>query len=232
MRRKKMKFDVVIPTYKRIKKLERMLKSVEAQGKKNFEVFVYFDNKDVDGFEHFKDRKDINCILLGSQHRAFGVWNRHLNSLIADAMFYVCDDIEFQPGCFSHVEKYFNEVFPTTDGLLGLNQKNIEKGVGFSRNAMGVIGKKFAERFPEKQVFCPDFISFGADSELGTYAREQKVFLYGEDARIIHHHPAHEKSEVDETHRIVREKTMDDKDTYRLRRGKNLIWGRTFERVR
>jgi len=227
MRRKKMKFDVVVPTYQRVEKLEKFLSSVKKQNNPNFHVYCYFDNNDSNGYEKFKDSDGVTCFLLHDRKRAFGVWNHHLKTMDADGLLYVCDDIEFYDGCFEEIEKIFMR-----DGLIGFNQANIPSGEGFSRFAMGCIGAGFADLFPNRQCFCPDFLSFHADSELGQVAIRKNKFIYGENCKIHHHHPAHEKKEWDDTHNVVRDSVPYDRETYNLRRAKDILWGLSFERVR
>jgi hypothetical protein len=229
-----MTFDIVVPTYKRIKKLEAFLKSLEDQDRSNVKVWIYFDNNDVEGHKHFFLHPMIDeCHLLETQHRAFGVWNKHyFPNMKADAMLYVCDDIEFMPDCLKNAKELFENKFPDSDGLLGLNQANITQGEGFSRYAMGILGRKYIEHFPKGQVFCPDYISFHADAEMGRYACSVGKFVFGENCNIFHNHPGHYKDQADDTHWVVREKSQDDRETYNERNKRGFLWGKTFERVR
>lgn len=242
-----MRFHIVVPTYHRPAKLEKMFNSLINQNLDNeliaslndklgISLYVYFDNNDEDSYRYFSQKYGnfflTNYKLLNRQYRAFGIWNLHLSTLDADGMFYVCDDIEFRPDCIMIAIKTFLEKFSDTDGLLGLNQENIKKDQdGFSANAMGLIGKKFAERFPNRQCFCPDYISFHADAELGNFARSIDKFYFCKEAKIIHYHPNYFKDLEDETHKIVREPKNIDRETWNLRRKRNLLWGQSFELI-
>ena len=226
-----MKFDIVIPTYNRPEKLLMCLESIKKQIKPNYSVYVYFDNNDVAVYEKFKEVPWITCKLMEKKHQAFGIWNYHLKDINSDAMYYVCDDIEFMDGCFAEVERIFSTV-KDYEALVGLNQVNITSGEGFSKFAMGCIGFGVMSRFPNRQCFCPDFFSFHADSELGQFACKVGMFHYGENAKIHHHHPAVEKKMWDNTHDLVRLGCVEDRRVYNERRQKNILWGLTFERVR
>lgn len=241
-----MKFQIVVPTFRRPAKLERLFNSIVKQeldenwfvnNPTSISLYVYFDNNDEVSYEYFKDKFGSYFLttykLLTEQNKAFGVWNKHLKTLDVDGMFYIVDDIEFRPDCLMVAIKEFAMRFPDTDGLLGLNQENIPKDKeGFSRNAMGIIGRKFAERYSDKQCFCPDYTSFHADAELGNFARSLGKFVYCDEARVMHYHPVYYKDQLDETHNIVREMKDVDREIWNLRQKRNLLWGQSFELVR
>ena len=98
---------------------------------------------------------------------------------------------------------------------------------------MGLIGRKFAERYSNRQCFCPDYVSFYADSEVGDYAEKINKFYYCEEAKLIHYHPAFYKNEVDEAHRQVRDKEANlDKVINAERKKLGLLWGKSFKLIR
>lgn len=205
--------DIVIPTWNRKTKLDRCLKSIYRQ-------------------DYPKDKIRVHAIEDTDRLFAFGVWNRFLATWDdGDAFLYLCDDTELDPGCISaavgNLKQYGG------DALIGLFQKNIVNKGGWSMSAMSLVGRKFAERFPKRQLFCPDYSRFHADSELGEYARSLRIGIHCQKAGLFHYHPAHEKSEMDETHRIVREQSavQKDKETYRIRKERGLLWGKTFDLV-
>jgi cellulose synthase/poly-beta-1,6-N-acetylglucosamine synthase-like glycosyltransferase len=204
--------DIMIPTWQRPEKLARCLASIEKQTYPNIEVHAVEDT----------DR------LF-----AFGVWNRFLRSWTGDLFVYLCDDVELAPVCIDVAVTEISVRWPDLDGLCGFHQQIAGKE-GFSNSAMGMFGRAFAYRFPNNEAFCPDYSRFHADSELGKFARAVGRFAYRPEAGLIHHHPAHEKSEMDYTHSVVREPgaVARDRETYEIRRDKGLLWGQSFERVR
>jgi hypothetical protein len=204
--------DIVIPTWRRPEKLARCIASIEHQTYPNIGIHAIEDT----------DR------LF-----AFGVWNRFLRTWKGgDCFVYLCDDVELSPGCISAAISDLAQHWPDGDGMVGFHQSICGKD-GWSASAMGLVGREFADRFPDRQLFCPDYTRFHADSELGAYARSQRRFSYCQAANLIHYHPAHVKSEMDETHRVVREPgaVAADKVSYEARKAGRLVWGASFERV-
>lgn len=245
-------FDVVIPTYKRIEKLRRCLSSIFLiKGLRDkIRVHIYFDNNDKEGFNSNLFYAKLNTVgaidfkvfdsgtrqVLKKQHRAFGIWNLHLRSMVADGIFYICDDVELYPGCLMNAINDFKKLYPDTDGMIGINQCNIPlNDEGYSVFAMGLIGKRFAEHYTchHEACFCPDYKSFHADTELGLFAKSQNKFHYCQEAKLFHYHPAHCKEEIDETHNIVRKAEIVNKDrnTWNKRQKKGLLWGKSFELI-
>jgi hypothetical protein len=205
--------DIVIPTWKRPEKLARCLASIERQSYPGIRVHAVEDT----------DR------LF-----AFGVWNRFLAHWTdGDLFVYLCDDTQLDQGCIAAAVREFENRWPDLDGVVGFHQSNIVGKGGWCSSAMGMIGRTFAERFPERQAFCPDYSRFHADSELGAYAREVGRFVYCPEASLVHYHPAHCKSEMDETHSVVRTpaEVQMDRETWNERQRRGLLWGRNFERV-
>ena len=75
----------------------------------------------------------------------------------------------------------------------------------WKENGQCVIGKKFIERFPERQVCCPDYRFFYQDEEVLEYAKSIKKFVLCKEASLIHHSANFYKNEMDETHKISRD---------------------------
>jgi hypothetical protein len=243
------KYHIVIPTYKRVSKLKRCLDSIFNSGVDltTIKIFVYHDNNDIESLKECEEyynsitncKEFLNASILHKQFKAFGVWNYHtrmkiLNNSNCKGIFYVCDDIEFQKNSIDNAINTLESNFKDLDGVVGLNQMNIAEGPGKSVNAMGLIGRKFIDRYKGGTIFCIDYKSFHADAEVGNYARSVNKFKYGIDAKILHYHPAHIKSEMDETHNIVRAPGIKeyDRETWNMRQERKLLWGKDFEVVR
>lgn len=217
-----MNFEIVIPTYKREEKLRKCLASIPKQD--NVNIQLCFDNNDIGTWEKFT-KEYPNSICMQEKAQAFGIWNWYLQGVFAaDIFVYLCDDTELYPDTLINIEKHFVEKFPDTDGVVTFNQVNIDG----SDSAMGCIGRKFAARYTNKQCFCPDYVSFYADSELGDYAKKLNKFHFGEDCRINHYHPGFYKN-ADEAHRAIRGKDKQiDIKVNKIRRDKRLLWGESF----
>jgi hypothetical protein len=230
-----MSYDIVIPTFHRLEKLSRFTKSYFRGDITDTKLYVYFDNNDVESCEEFKKRfPDVSTIVLNKQYRAFRIWNLHLKTMASDGLFYICDDTELYPDCLKKAMQYMKLKFRDGDGVIGINQRNImleRGGRGFCQSGMGLIGKKFVERFPERRVFCPEYVSFKADNELGQFAEKNRKFWFAKDAALIHYHPRFFKSDgEDEAHLIVRDIQVEiDRKIYAERQTKKLLWGKSFE---
>ena len=209
--------DIVIPTWRRQEKLERCLDSIQRQ------TYPYINVHAIN---------DVDRLF------AFGVWNRFLADWDnpwrdGDCFVYICDDVELSPGCIAAALCDLERLWPDGDGMVGFHQSIAGRTDGWSASAMGLVGRAFAERFPDRQLFCPDYTRFHADAELGAYAKSLCRLSYCQGANLIHYHPAHVKSEMDETHRIVREPAAvaADKAAHEARKARGLVWGTSFERV-
>ena len=86
------------------------------------------------------------------------------------------------------------------------------------------------EREVDRQVFCLDYDRFFCDKELWLRGKELDVFHFDPDIKIQHLHPAFGGKE-DQTHKNVRKYLNKDKQTYRIRQEKNLLWGRSYELI-
>jgi hypothetical protein len=221
--------DVVIPSLGRIKKLENCLNSIFHSAKNiKINIYLYFSVEEEYKYflEKFKDFPEITVILL-TDYRVPTFWNTHLKNMKASALMYLNDDVLLFEDTLSVVMSEFPKTFPDGDGVLGLRQSNIPQDQAVE-GAFGVIGKKYAERFPDSQVFCPSYYRFFGDFELWRYAKSIDKFLFCIPARIQHLHPAFSKEQEDETHRLVRKWLPTDRQTFKLRQSKNLLWGDSF----
>lgn len=214
-------FDIVIPTYQRFNKLVRCIKSIPDDS--NITVYIYFDNRDMETYAKVKaefPNRFLSFTVMERKSQAFGIWNFHAQSCSADIMVYLCDDTELLPETLSNVEKHFEEKFPDTDGVVTFYQTNI-KG---SDSAMGCIGRKFIERYPNGEVFNPNYVSFYADTDVGDYAKKLSKFHFGTDCGIIHYHPVSGEP-MDSTHHVIRgkDKTIDMKIN-KIRKAKGILY--------
>ncbi len=227
-----MKVDVVIPTRKRKEKLVNCLESLMI-AKRNYDIdiYIYFNSQeDLNNFP-VKFSKYVNKWLflrLEPEYRVPTFWNKYLRECRADAMCYLNDDVLVKEDIFKQIIKAFVIHFPDFDGVIGLNQKNIID-LQKVESAFGVIGIKYANRFPNKEIFCLDYYRFFADFELWQYAKSINKFVFCKEAQLVHLHPAFYKDLEDETHKEVRKYLSLDKKTFRQRQLNNLIWGQTFE---
>ena len=227
-----MTLDIVIPSKDRKKKLDACLNSLFHSVKDNdVTVYLYFSIKEEhDEYEKFFEQVPTVKIKWVENYRVPDFWNSHLHDTKADAICYINDDIIFFEDTITTIFKEFQEKFPDYDGVMGLRQANIPEDQAVE-GAFGVIGLPYAKRFPSKQVFCPDYDRFFGDFELWRFAKTIDKFYFCTTARIQHMHPLGNRDLEDKTHKDVRRYLASDKQTFRLRKAKEYLWGKTWNLI-
>ncbi len=233
-----MLIHIIVPTLKRKEKLLKMLGSVEQARKLlNCYSYVYVYYSDKEDFE--KDSVGLKNYtiftrLLDKPYKASQFWNDHIKENNADIYIYVNDDITMEINCLKRVVDLMNEKFPDLDGVVAISQENIPETQACP-TAYGAIGTKFADRFPDRKVFCEDYERFYLDSELGTYAQKQGKLFHSMDKEIaplcLHYHAAFFPDMKDTTHDDVRTHLRQDRITNNKRKTKQLLWGESFELI-
>lgn len=237
-----MKVAVLIPTYKRQKKLTRCLQSLYDQTYKDFDIFVYFDNKDFDNFITFNmiipylpPEHELNLIVNDKQEFVVGSWNKAFKELQDryDAFLWCVDDVELEPNCLEEAVKCLETNYRDFDGVVGIKQICPgNSSYTFKWYGQCLIGNRFVQRYTsvDYQVCCPAYLHFYQDEELWQYAKSLNRFTNCETAVLKHYHPAFLPEEMDETHPLVRGKVKKQDDaTYRNRKKYNWVWGETWE---
>jgi len=224
--------DVVIPTVGRVAKLEKCLNSLFKSSKNtSIHLCIYFSKKcELEHFQaYFKHIPEVSLRFVDI-YRVPDFWNSYLQQCEADAMCYINDDVLFFEDTIEMIFKYFQEAFPDYDGILGLHQDNILDARKVDA-AFGVIGLKYADRFPKRQVFCPDYNRFFGDWELWRYAKSIGKFAFDRQVRVTHLHPCTDATLEDDTHKLVRKWLSIDKHIFKQRQSKNLLWGDSWELI-
>ena len=223
-----MQIDIVIPSKNRYNKLTNCLISIEKYITNNIVVYVYFSSqKEIDSFDI---KKDWLIIRLYENYIVPEFWNSHLKQCRADIMVCLNDDVLLKENTILEIEKAFMNNFPNFDGVVGLRQSNGPQEQCLD-SAFCCIGLKYAQRFPQRQVYCINYKYFWADKELGDYAKKINKFYFAEKAEIIHLHPSFTKEIPDETHLYTRQYLMSDKTTYLKRKQLGYLWGENFNRI-
>lgn len=135
-----------------------------------------------------------------------------------DGVVYASDDLTFPADGISKVVEAMDKHFPDGDGLVGLNQSCA--GID---SAFGLIGRKFIERFPERQVFCPDYLHFVSDAELGAFAKSIGKFHFCKEVVL-----GHERNQYDMTFTLGMAKWGLDILTHKKRMQEGFLWGSNF----
>lgn len=213
-----MHVDVIIPTWNRLKLLRTAVDTILGGTHEDVTVVVV-----VDGNANILPvvAKWPVAVLFNKQRRDWVYsMNRALRYTMGGAVLYASDDLEFPPDLIEKVVAAMNVHFPNGDGLVGIKTEPTSV-----QGAFGLMGKKFIEHFPGRQVFCPDFVHYSSDFEIGRYARVHDKFFFCDTATLVH------RRLFDETYGLARKARQRDKGIMAQRRGKNLAWGTTFERV-
>lgn len=199
---------IVIPTYKRPRKLRRCIASIARQ-------------------DYPEELIEVQAVEDRDREFTIGIWNRIIPTITEGIAVYLCDDVELDPGCIKAGACALWNLDRDLDAVVGFNQRNIQGKAGTAQSAMGMIGSKFLDRFPDRVPFCPDYARFHYDSELGHMARHLGRFKFEHKASLLHFHPHHHPDEMDETHRVLRDpiEVKEDKRVWDERRSRGLWWG-------
>jgi len=91
-----------------------------------------------------------------------------------------------------------------------------------------LIGRRFITHFPNNQVFCPDYIHYGGDSEIARYVRSAGKYFLSPTVGVTHH-----RGPADETYRLTISKKTGTRDNFyfKKRREMGLTWGNSFKLI-
>ena len=134
------------------------------------------------------------------------------------AILYASDDLVFYPQTITIAVNQLQRMFPDTDGVIGLNQYQDGRMKG-RKYAFALMGRKFVERYPDYMVFCPDYIHFNSDREIGFHAKTLNRFHFCPEAKIVH---IRLKDNTTALGRVVYAR---DKAVYRERQARKILWG-------
>ncbi len=137
------------------------------------------------------------------------------------------DDMTFFTNAIDIAMETMEDNYPDGDGVIGLNQSNMEN---FCKAGFVLVGRKFIDRFPDSQLYCPDYLHYFSDPELMAFAKSINRFTYAEDAKVLHFHPA-VTGKQDETNKVSRTRWKHDKDVSNKRLEKGYLWGENFASV-
>lgn len=229
-----MKLDLVIPTKGRIEKLDNCINSIlHSIRDQDVSIYIYFSIKEEYNYYQsiFKDTGlPVYNILMNEDYKVPRFWNKHLKYMEADALCYLNDDVLLLEDTISTLFDMYQSRFPDFEGVMGLNQVNVLSSSKVEA-AFGVIGKKYADSFPDRKVWCPDYYRFYADFELWRFAKKTNRFEFASPVQIHHLHPCTDRKLADETHADVRTWIDTDRETFRIRSTKNLLWGDSWELI-
>jgi len=221
--------NVIIPTLDRFESMTETIRSLESQTYPKVSASIFVDGipdtlKKIEGWTKKLPRIPIQIFF----HEERKDWPYCINFVLAntnyDAYIYGSDDLSFHPDCISKAVTSMLFSFKNLDGIIGLNQLQDGRPKG-RKNAFGLVGATFIGRFPNRQLFCPDYKHF-ADPELGELANLEKKFYFNERAKLDHRRPK------DKTFELGMDVYKKDKETRKQRRSLGYLWGKNFKLIK
>lgn len=227
-----MRVTIAIPTisYERFSLLVDMIDSIQKSIYKSSPL----EHKDihiviiVDGnrklYESIKARNDwlqfsdITVILNEKRRGWVASINRVLKEFDSDYYIYASDDLIFPSDCIECAMVTMKECFPDGYGVVTLGRKH--------KCIFGLVGRKWVEHFPDRQMLCPYYVHYASDAEHTYFAHRIKKFAFPpkRDSQVFHHRLG------GETRRFARSTRDKDLALLRDREQRGRLWGIDFER--
>lgn len=217
-----MKVTVIIPSCssERLSLLIQTVESIQAGTYKNVHPIIIADgNPEIERMA--KEKLHHVSVLLNRERIGWiASINRMLKEWDSDYYIYASDDLEFPHDCIENAVRTMQSKFPDGDGLVTLGKK--------TRCCFGLVGRKFIERFPERQVFCPDYSHYCSDTELLITVKKLGLFAIPpkRPSQVLHYR---RKDETRRLAHLVREEDYAIRDE---RKAKGYQWGIDFNLVR
>lgn len=217
---------LVVPTISRLPSLFRTIETFrqsDTEEKKHVAVIVD-DNRinylnQVVSMVRRNKIKNIEAFFNNSRLGWCRSMNRVFNATDFDFYFYGSDDLTFERKTVTNAIAAMRSHFPDGDGVVGINQNLMH----FCKAAFGLVGRKFVNRFPARQVFYPYYKHFCGDSELWHFAQSISKFYFCPAAMVHHARP------MDECKKLAQTTLRRDREIWWKKKGKpRLYWGHAF----
>jgi len=199
--------EIVVPTYNREDEIARFLKY--AQKVESPEDWIV----------------NINVRYGGKPEALTGIVNGLVGESSADVVMVLADHLVMHSDCLLNCMGYFDD---NSDLMVGLHIENLPITPGISEYCFFALDREFISRFPDRQIFCPDYYHFYADNELGKFANSIGKFYWAEDAKVTTYHPNVGNASKDTTYWSSRKNVAQDKQANSIRKTKRFLWGRDF----
>lgn len=230
-----MTIDIGIPTLDREGKLTVCVESIEKAFIQGTQLTILPSlQPEVNHYRDKYKRKPWVRVEMTDYSKVSTCWNNFVKDSLADAVLFLCDDTELDPECLVAASECLRTRFPDGDGVVGLNVTNYPPSwpEAITQYGFRLVGRKFHERFPHGQAYCPEYYRFYVDTEMGEYAKETGKFVFCADAKLQHFHPDAPGGVLDKTHYANRgEKQVWDNEIWKARQAKGYLWGRNFNTV-
>ena len=199
--------------------LIKTVESIQVGSYKNVHPIIVADGNP--RIEREAKEKLHHVTVISNKERMDWVFsiNRILKEFDSDYYIFGSDDLFFPLDCIACAMARMQECFPDGFGVVSIGKKN--------KTTFGLFGRKFADHFPDRQVFCPDYIHYAGDSELYRAARHLKKYAFPpkRDSSVQH------SRLKDKTWRLARRVRTRDHAIRDERWEKGYIWGVDFNLI-
>ena len=215
------KITIAIPTvsFDRLELLGEVIKSIKAGIYKDIYIAIVVDgNRKL--YEAIREKFPSfdGSILLNKKRRGWvASTNRVLREFESEYYIYGSDDLIFPPDCIESAMEMMKKRFPDGYGVVTLGRRH--------KAIFGLIGNKWVDHFPDRQVFCPFYTHYCADAEHTRFAHAVKRFAFhpNRDTQVKHYRLN------DKTRRYSRRSRDKDRDLHKDRQARNRLWGVNFD---
>ncbi len=215
------KVTIIIPTcsFSRFPLLVNTVETIQAGEYKNVHPIIVADgNLQI---EREAKEKLHHVTVISNEKRMDWVFsiNRVLKEFDSDYYIFGSDDLTFRSGSIKYAMAKMQKCFPDGFGVIAIAKKN--------KCTFGLFGYKFADHFPDRQVFCPDYIHYASDSELMRCVRALDKYAYPPERTSMVLHVRLK----DETWRFARAVKRRDHAIRDERQEKGYLWGVDFNLI-
>ena len=216
--------NIMIPTHDRWDLLKQTLKSLGRQTYGDFSVHVVVDGNQ-ENIPEWLMSADVEVLTTSDRVDVVAAYGVYTTNCESGWILNATDDLVFHPESLSAAVQSMNARFPRSRGVIGLHQhqEGRRKGRSF---AFTLMNRRFIDHFPDRIIFCPDYIHYCSDKEHGWFAASQHCFFVCTRAIVDH------VRVEDNTTKLGRKVRDQDKNIFRIRQNKGLLWGREFDLIR
>lgn len=220
-----MKITIAIPivSYERLSLLLNEIESIKAGTYKDVHMVIVIDGNpklyDAVGTEVEKlPLHNITVILNKKRCGWVASINRVLKEFDSEYYIYASDDLIFPSDCIACAMATMRDCFPDGYGVVTLGRKH--------KCIFGLVGRKWIEHFPDRQMLCPYYIHYASDAEHTRFAHKIGKFAFPpkRDSQVFHHRLG------GETRHFARSNRDKDLALLRSRERRGRLWGIDFER--
>ncbi len=217
-----MKVTIIIPTCssERIPLLVKAVESIQAGEYKDVHPVIVADGNPYIQDMANKKLHNVSVILNPKRIGWIASVNRVLREFDSEYYVYASDDLFFPPDCIENAMRTMLQHFPDGKGVVSIGRRH--------RCCFGLLGRRWAEHFPDRQVFCPDYTHYHSDTELLRTVKELGVLAYmpERESQVVHHRMN------DETRILARQVRSEDHAMRDRRKEKGYQWGIDFKLIR